>query len=192
MPPEFTTPRADEYMEVLEARLPGKTFRHVHSVAQFMLTFAEDAGITDEQAVTAGLLHDICKPLQKEKMMARAKEFGITDDLDNPNLLHGPVGAETCRSELGIADEAVLGAIRYHTTGRGDWSAVGCALYVADFAEPLRTIPEAKTARKLLESKGYGPALTYIANTRYTYARERFEPNENTTAFLEWLNKTTV
>jgi predicted HD superfamily hydrolase involved in NAD metabolism len=191
MPPEFVTPRADEYMEVLETRLPGKTHRHVQSVARLMLTFAEEVGITDEQAVTAGLLHDLCKPLKKEEMVARAKAFGITEDLDNLNLLHGPVGAETCRAELGVTDEAVLDAIRYHTTGRGDWNLVGCALYVADFAEPLRTIPEAKTARKILESKGYNEALIYIVNKRFQYARERFEPNENATAFVEWVNRIT-
>jgi len=183
----FSTPRADEYLALLEERLPEKTFRHVQSVARFMLTYAEEAGITEEQAVEAGLLHDLCKALKREELSTRAGLYDITKHLDNPNLLHGPVGAEECRRELGIVDKDVLDAIRFHTTGRREWSAVGCALYLADFAEPLRTIPSAEEARTILDSEGYPSALRYAAVQKERYVREKFEPDRNATDFFEWI-----
>jgi HD superfamily phosphohydrolase YqeK len=99
------------------------------------------------------------------------------------------VGAEECRRELGIADEDVLDAIRFHTTGRRDWSAVGCALYLADFAEPLRTIPAAGKTREILAAEGYRSALRYAAAEKEHYVRKKFEPDANTIAFFEWIGK---
>lgn len=183
----FTTPRADEYLALLTERLPEKTLRHVQSVATFLLTFAEEAGVTEEQAVTAGLLHDLCKAYGKDDLRVKAEGYGLRSHLDNPNLLHGPAAAAECRVDLGIADEDVLEAIAYHTTAKGDWNAVGCALYVADFAEPLRTRPEAEHARAVLTSEGYSATLMYVANTRLAYTRETFGCNEDTEAFVAWL-----
>ena len=187
MDADFTTPRADEYLALLTGRLAEKTLRHVHSVAKFMLRIADEAGISDEQAVTVGLLHDLCKAYKKEELREKALFYGLTEHLDNPNLLHGPVAAEECRVELSIEDEAVLQAIAYHTTAKGHWNTVGCALYVADFAEPLRTRPEAQHARELLTTEGFSATLLYVAQTRLAYVREKFGVNEATEGFVQWL-----
>ncbi len=189
MDADFATPRAAEYIALLESRLPDKTLRHVQSVAGLMLTFTEAAGISDEQAVTAGLLHDLCKAYPKEALREKALSYGLTEHLDNPNLLHGPASAVECREDLGIEDEEVLSAIHYHTTGKAPWNSVGCALYVADFAEPLRTIPEAQHARELLTSKGYRVALDYVVETRLAHVRKRYGINEDTEAFSRWLKE---
>lgn len=190
MNPSFDTPRADEFLELLESRLPKKTLHHVESVAQFMLTFASKAGISDEQAVTAGLLHDLCKALPKDELAQRARHYGLTEHLDNPNLLHGPVAAEECIHELGIADDDIIDAIRHHTTGRKGWGPVGCALYVGDFAEPLRTLPEADKVRNLLINNNFHEVLLFVARTRETYVRQRFTPDKNSLDFFEWISKT--
>ena len=192
MDADFTTPRAEEFLALVTARLPEKTLRHVLSVTRFMLTFAQEAGISDEQSVTAGLLHDLCKPCSKEDLREKAISYGLTEHLDNPNLLHGPAAAAECRIDLGIEDEAVLEAIAYHTTAKGDWNPVGCALYVADFAEPLRTQSKAQHARALLTSEGYSATLQYVANTRLAYVREKFGVNKDTEAFVAWLNESTI
>ena len=189
MPDPFSTPQAMEYLTLAEERLPAKTYRHVQSVARLMVSFASQAKITEEQAVTAGLLHDICKALKKDELTQRAQEFGITEHLDNPNLLHGPVGAAECRRLLNIHDEEVLDAIRFHTTGRKDWGRVGRALYFADFAEPRRTMPEATIARDILERDGFEPALKFVAVKKYEYVRKKFEPDQNSINFFEWIAK---
>lgn len=187
MDAEFDIPRAEEYLTLLRDRLPDKTFNHVNSVARCMLTFAEEAGVTREQAITAGLLHDSCKAFQREELAQRASAFGITEHLDNPNLLHGPVAAAECREVLGIRDVDVLEAIRYHTTGHAGWSNVGNALYLADFAEPLRTMPQSKIAREMLVTDGFRATLRYVTEEKVAHVRERFTLDSDTQTFADWI-----
>jgi predicted HD superfamily hydrolase involved in NAD metabolism len=187
MVPEFDTPRADEFLALLRERLPDKTFHHVVSVAEFLLTFYTEASITREQAVNAGLLHDVCKALPKDALVEQARAFDITENLDVPNLLHGPVGAEECRRNLGIVDEDVLDAIRFHTTGRKNWNRVGCALYLADFAEPLRTHPQASEARRILSEKGFNAALRYAVEEKVRDVEARFTLDSHSAEFAQWV-----
>ena len=184
---EFDTPRAEEFLAMLRERLPEKTYDHVVSVTEYMLTFCEQAKITREQAVNAGLLHDVCKAMKKDELLRKAGEFGVTQFLDEPNLLHGPVGAEECRRNLGIDDDDVLDAIRFHTTGRGGWNRVGCALYVADFSEPLRTHPEAPEARHIMHEDGFVAALQYVVNEKTRHVRERYTLDQNSDDFSQWV-----
>lgn len=188
----FQTARANEYLALLGERLPDKILNHSVSVAEFMRSFAGGAGIADAQATTAGLLHDLCKAMQGEELLAGAQAYGLELtplQREKPALLHGPVAAEECRAILGIDDEEVLEAIRWHTTGRPNWGRVGLALYVADFAEPLRTIPEAAEARALLREKGFDAVVRFVADRKLGFVRERFTPDPMSEAFAEWLGR---
>lgn len=187
---EFRTPRADEFVALVERRLPRKTLNHVISVAEFMSGFADKAEITPEQAVNAGLLHDLCKPMQGPELLEAARRYGIEPSVlqcERPTLLHGAVAAEECRRDLRITDGAVLDAIYWHTTGRPEWSNVGLALYVADFAEPLRLRPEADEARAILEREGFVSALRYVLRTKLNYVREHYQPDPMSEAFESWV-----
>jgi nicotinate-nucleotide adenylyltransferase len=189
-PVSFDTPRADEFLALLRERLPDKTFRHSVSVARTMLEVADEAGITAEQAVTAGLLHDLCKPLKGDDIVERAKAYGITDYLDTPTLLHGPVAAEECRRKLGITDEEVIDAIRWHTTGRAKWGRVGQALFYSDFSEPRRPHRQAAEARAIFHEKGFDAALRYVVEQKFHYVKTRFAPDPHAQAFEEWVRST--
>lgn len=185
----FDIPRADEFVALLRERLPEKTYRHTLSVTQTMLDAAEAAGIAPEQAVTAGLLHDLCKPLKPEALAEKARRYGITQYLDVPNLLHGPVAAEEARRELGVMDEDVIDAIRWHTTGRAEWGRVGQALFYADFSEPRRPHPQAAEARRILAEQGFDAALRYVVREKFHHVKKKFAPDPNAVAFEEWVNR---
>lgn len=187
--PALQTPRTEEFLTLLRNRLPDKTMKHCVSVAEHMLSYADDAGITQEQAVTAGLLHDLCKPMKHDELIATARRYGIRDHLDTPTLLHGPVAAHQCREKLGITDEEVCDAIYWHTTGRADWNAVGLALYLADFSEPLRAIAQAAQARRLLIADGFESALGYTVAAKVQYVREHYAPDAATEAFAQWVSE---
>ena len=118
-----------------------------------------------------------------------AATYNITEHLDHPNLLHGPVAAEKCRRELGIDDEDVLDAIRWHTTGRADWSRVGQALYIADFNEPLRTHDGAEQARALLIGEGFSAALRFVIRNKLENVKKRYTLDENSQAFADWVER---
>ena len=68
----------------------------------------------------------------------------------NPFMLHAKVGAVLAEKKYDITDEEVLGAIRWHTTGRPDMTLLEKIVYVADYIEPKRDkAPNLGEIRKL-------------------------------------------
>ena len=74
--------------------------------------------------VRAGWLHDALR------------DAGLGDP-----RAHGPAAADRAAAE-GERDGGVLDAVRYHTIGSPQWDDVGRMLYLADFLEPGRSIPD--------------------------------------------------
>lgn len=183
------SPEARALLAAIEERLPGKTLRHVRSVTETMAGFSEGLGIRTEQVLAAGLLHDYCKPLKPHELLAEADrlELRIRDEhRDAPALLHGPVAAEVCRRRFGIDDD-VYEAIAWHTTGLPGLGRVGLALYVADYAEPLRNRPESLEAHRILERDGFLPALRYVAGSKLRYVRSKAAMDPISDAFAAWV-----
>lgn len=190
MMPVLEIPRADEYLRLLEERLPEKTLRHTLSVASMMHGLVDKAGIERVPAITAGLLHDYCKAMKPDALLAAAEAYGVPiNDAQRrkPNLLHGPVAAEEVKREHGVDDEDVYEAIYWHTTGKPGLGRVGQALYLADFCEPMRTISEAADARRILERDGFDAALLFAARKKVAHVRTKSAVDPNTEAFVEWL-----
>ena len=188
--PIIETARAKEFVSLLRARVSDYTLRHCIFAAEYMASFAAQAEITNDEAVTAALLHDLCKGMADAELLAAANEHGIVlNDTQRlkPGLLHGPVAAEECRRALGIEDQAVCDAIRWHTTGRPEWGKVGLALYVADFAEPSRASLEAAEARRILRSDGFKAALGYVSARKLEHVRTKPHVDPVTEAFHAWL-----
>ncbi|MFO7776387.1 MAG: bis(5'-nucleosyl)-tetraphosphatase (symmetrical) YqeK [Candidatus Hydrogenedentota bacterium] len=190
--PLLQTPRAAEFLELLRARLSEKTLKHTLSVAQTMLGMADQANINPDKAVTAGLLHDSCKDLEPATLVERAEEYGISlteAQRANPSaLLHGPVAAEEAWRTLAVEDPEVYDAIYWHTTGKPELGRLGQALYVADFCEPTRPIPQAAEARRILDAEGFERALLYVTQEKAAHVRAKGAAEPTTEAFLEWVN----
>ncbi len=183
-------PRAAEFLALIEARLREKTFRHSVATTHLMLSTADGLGVTPEQAVTAGLLHDLGKSAKGPELLERAEAYGLyisDSQRDYPKLLHGAVAAEECRRDLGITDEAVLEAICWHTTGRPGLGNLGQALYLADYSEPLRPHPDASVARAILDTDGFMAALLFVSTQKLAYVRTKPHVDPATEAFHAWL-----
>ncbi|BAS28604.1 bis(5'-nucleosyl)-tetraphosphatase (symmetrical) YqeK [Limnochorda pilosa] len=132
--------------------MPRDLYEHSLGVAGTARVMAARFGADREAAHVAGLLHDLAKPLSPEALLKEAERSGIVvDEVEraNPMLLHGPLAAELVREELGIADEQVLDAIRYHTTGRARMGLLEMIVYTADLIEPGRSYPGVEALRKL-------------------------------------------
>lgn len=181
---------APDWRLLLQARLSLRTYRHCLSVADLMLKLAPEMGIAPDRAETAGLLHDLCKSLSDEELLHAAREYGIevtAAQLKKPGLLHGVVAAAECKNKLGVTDEQVLDAIQWHTTGCPNLGPVGLALYFADFAEPLRTHPEAAHARALWADKGFPAALLAVSQWKLDHIQSRKDADPMTEQFHAWL-----
>ncbi len=70
--------------------------------------------------------------------------------------------------ELGVEDEEILGAVRYHTTGRADMSLLEKIIFTADLTEVNRDYPDVQTVRTLAE-QSLDQAVFYIL--RYTFGK---------------------
>jgi len=126
----------------LRGHLDEKRLLHSVRTADEAVTLAKRYGADEHKALVAGLLHDVAKGSCRHGLFDVAKQYKVDVDpveRDNPELLHGKVGAAMVRDDLGITDEDILSAIRWHTTGHADMSLLEKIIYIADLIEPGRS-----------------------------------------------------
>lgn len=136
---------------------------HSMNVAEAAAQLAEKYGANAEKAYTAGILHDITKEEAHEAQRKYISENGITLtklEMRNGKVLHQISGALFCRLELGIEDEELLGAIRYHTTGRRGMTLLEKIVYTADFISAERCYPDVAVMREKAQ-KSLEEAMLY-------------------------------
>jgi ribosome silencing factor RsfS/YbeB/iojap len=118
-----------------------KRILHSTRTADEAVALANRYGADEHKALIAGLLHDVAKGACKRGLLDVAKKYHVDVDpveRDNPELLHGKVGAAMVQADLEIVDEDILSAIRWHTTGRAGMSLLEKIIYIADLIEPGR------------------------------------------------------
>lgn len=174
------------------ANVGEKRRRHMERVATLMGEWAEGLGWASsevQRARAAGFLHDALRdedpsrlrPLLRGGRGPEATSLGPraepgveapaaqdpveAEGADFPDsLLHGPAAARLLRRE-GVADEELLRAVAFHTTGHPDLDAMGRLLYLADYLEPKR-----------------GHRASWLAELRERMPREREAVLEEVTA----------
>ncbi len=146
---------ADERLASLTAamkeNLKPHRFQHVIGVEITAVQLANHLGENGPKARLAALLHDCAKYLSLEEQAALAKKDGSTlDPQIDKMILHAPAGAVLAKERFGIADEDILEAIRYHTTGEKDMTLLDEIIWAADIIEPGRNHPSVEKQRSLL------------------------------------------
>ena len=128
--------------EDLKRRMKPSRFVHTLNVAQTAKRMAETFGVNPNQAYAAGILHDCAKNIKDEEKVAICWENHIEisrTEQKFPDLLHAKVGDLTARTRYGITDEAILSAIRWHTTGKENMTSLEKIIFAADYIEPGRS-----------------------------------------------------
>ena len=157
----------DKYKRILKQRLNEKRYYHSLCVADEALRLAKKYGANPDKAYLAGLLHDITKNAPDEEHLQIFKEFGIilTDIEKNAKKLwHAMSGAEYVKNILGIKDNEIIDAIRYHTTAKADMSLIAKILYLADFTSKDRDYEDVDVIREYVDEslcKAFVYALQY-------------------------------
>lgn len=185
-------PRYKEYLQLIRDRLPDEKVSHSVFVAEYAASLSMIAGVQHDDIVTAAMLHDLCRTEEPGVLLTRARGYGLSVDgaaLEEPMLLHGPVAAEECRTELEIDSEDIYEAIYWHTTGRPGLGRTGQLLFLADFSEPTRRFPEAVEARKVAREGGFEAAVRYAAEAKLAFQQSREVLDPSLPAFVMWLRK---
>lgn len=144
----------------------------------------------------AGILHDICKNMsQQEQLQWMQKSAIIWDDnlLKQPPVWHGFAGAEYIRQVLGIEDEEIINAVRYHTIARAGMSRLEQIIYLADLTSKERDYPDVDRMRQIAErslQEGMREALAFAVENQA--ARRLPLCKDTCMAYNEYLEETST
>lgn len=156
----------DEYRAIIKERLSDYRFYHSLCVSESAVILAQRFGADVHKAEVAGILHDITKestPSAQLEIIDKAK-MNITDfEKSQVKFYHQISGAAFAKAELGIDDDEILNAIRYHTTGRANMSLLEQVVYLADFISADRNYKDVDIMRAELE-KGKRNGLIYATS----------------------------
>ena len=142
-------------MEQLEqtvvSLLKPNRIAHVLGCRDAAVQLAKHWGADPVDAARAGILHDITKALEGPLQLTLCREHGIIMDTfftENPKTLHALTGSVVSERIFG-ENEAVVNAVRHHTTGCAGMSLLEKIIYVADYMEPNRDFPGVEELRRL-------------------------------------------
>ncbi len=136
----------------LQNHLSKKRFEHSLAVAKVAMQIAESNNLNKRKIFLAALLHDYCREMPINELLALAKKEKLEFSeivREKPILLHGPVAAIIIANEFSITDNEILDAISFHTIPSGEMNNVAKTIYVADSISADREYQEADEIRKL-------------------------------------------
>jgi len=156
------------YRKIITEKLDEYRLNHSECVSECAATLAEQYGADIEKARLAGLLHDVMKNADAKSHLHELDKAGVELsllELANRKVWHQFSGAAFLENEKIVTDEEVLGAVRWHTTGRAGMTLLEKVVYIADFISADRDYPDVGIVRKLAQ-KSLEDAILYT--TQYT------------------------
>ena len=131
--------KRDKIAYKLKKELDSQRYEHTLGVERMAKNMARIFGEDEELAALAGLLHDCAKCMPLSQMQKAAKHMDVDPVMkESKALMHSVAGMCMAESVYGVTDPLVLGAIRWHTTGHANMTALEKIIYLADMIEPNR------------------------------------------------------
>ena len=123
--------------------------KHTLGVALTAAKYATKYKLPERKVILAAALHDVAKnmPLTAPELAG----FALQEEVPAP-VLHQYAGAYVAEHSLGIDDEDVLNAVRYHTSGRPNMSDLEKLIFLSDMLEPGRDFKGIEKLRRALEN----------------------------------------
>ena len=123
--------------------------KHTLGVALTAAKYAAKYKLPERKVILAAALHDVAKnmPLTAPELAG----FALQEEVPAP-VLHQYAGAYVAEHSLGIDDEDVLNAVRYHTSGRPNMSELEKLIFLSDMLEPGRDFKGIEKLRRALEN----------------------------------------
>lgn len=135
-----------EYAEFLRKNLTEKRLIHTANVAVCALKKVKELSLDFNKVLTSALLHDCAKYLRTEDFDG----FTLPNGVPEP-VIHQYLGAFVAERVLGVCDEEILDAIRYHTSGKANMTTLSKLIFVADMVEEGRNYDGVEKLRALYE-----------------------------------------
>ncbi|MDY6017318.1 MAG: nicotinate (nicotinamide) nucleotide adenylyltransferase [Oscillospiraceae bacterium] len=142
------------FRKIITEKLDSHRLYHSECVSECAALLAEKYGADAEKARLAGLMHDVMKNASAEEQldyMSRAGETLSEVETVNRKVWHQISGAAFLKIGGLIADEEILGAVRWHTTGKSGMTLLEKIVYVADFISADRDYGDIDVVRRLAD-----------------------------------------
>lgn len=141
------------YLSRLTPLLNERRLAHVQRVSEVSVKLAKKHGASVEKAALAGLLHDAAKYLNPTTLYEKF-DVPITKESEEcfnryPSVWHALYGPIFIEPYFEISDKEVLKAIQCHTTGQDNMSLLSEILFVSDYIEPGRMMPDSTYIHEL-------------------------------------------
>ncbi|MBQ7337717.1 MAG: bis(5'-nucleosyl)-tetraphosphatase (symmetrical) YqeK [Clostridia bacterium] len=150
----ITEQMLDELRAALRDTMSEKRYAHTLGVERMAKRLGE-LYCPDKIALlrAAALLHDITKEETFEKQLQLCEQFGIiVDELDRmaPKTFHAKTAAALIPVKYPeFADPIVIGAVRWHTTGRAEMTLYEHLIYLADYIDDTRKFEDCVKLRDM-------------------------------------------
>ena len=164
---------------------------HVLGCAETSAELARRWGADETNARRAGLLHDITKAMDGPLQLTLCREYGIVLDnfsSQNPKTLHALTGSLVADRIFGEND-AVISAIRSHTTGKANMNLLEKIIYVADYMEPNRDFPGVEELRSLAFSDIDKALKLGLTMTLEMLRQQKRQISPESQSALRWLEE---
>ena len=106
----------------------------------------------------AALLHDVTKEKKLQGQLELCEKYGIEfseNDKLAPKTFHAKTAVKVIEDKFSdFADDVVLSAVRWHTTGREGMSVCEKIIYLADYIDESRIFPDCVKLREYFWSEG--------------------------------------
>ena len=160
----------------LQSSLSIERYIHTMGVVKAADKLAERYGYDRPKARMAALMHDCAKDYPADMKRRFCREFHVDVDeimLETIDLTHAFLGAEVARREFGVEDEEILGAIKYHTTGKADMTMLEKIVFIADYIEENRKKFDSLDEARKIAFEDIDKAMAYILKHTIEYVKER-------------------
>lgn len=136
----------DKYTRYIKENLPEKRRIHTASVVETAMKKVKELNLDSQKVFLSALLHDCAKYLDPSTF----PDFKLDSQVPKP-VVHAFLGAYVAEKVLGITDEEILDAIKYHTSGKANMSKLAKLIFLADMVEENRTYEGVERLRDLYE-----------------------------------------
>jgi nicotinate-nucleotide adenylyltransferase len=181
----------DELEQVVVGLLKKSRVNHVLGCRDTAVELAKRWGADVTDAARAGILHDITKANDGPLQLTLCGEYGtILDDFSKryPKTLHALTGSLVAERIFG-ENQAVVSAIRHHTTGKANMNLLEKIIYVADYMEPCRDFPGVEKLRELAFTNIDAALKLGLEMTLVHLANQGNEVSPESREALAWLNR---
>lgn len=180
----------EEALKEVRPHLTDARYEHTIRVMDTAIELGRRFDEEQHKIELAAAFHDYAKYWNKEEMKTIILENNLPEDMlyYQSELWHGPVGAVLVREKYNIADQDILQAIEWHTTGHAGMSKLEKIVFLADYIEPQRNFLGLEEVREAAErSLDEACFLTSRNTIAYLVAKKMLVYPETVNAYNDFL-----